>query len=98
MRMALGQGLPPQELLFDFAAASALESHRDYAAGPSGAAPHARRRTREREREDRERQLRKHELLGEQLTRLVTGKRPTDAEFKSERRAFLERLTARLDT
>jgi hypothetical protein len=32
-----------------------------------------------------------------QLTRLVTGKRPTDAEFKAERRAFLERLTARLD-
>jgi len=33
-----------------------------------------------------------------QITRLVTGKRPTDAAFKAERRAFLERLTARLDT
>jgi TetR/AcrR family transcriptional regulator len=32
-----------------------------------------------------------------QLTRLVTGKLPTDPEFKAERRAFLERLTARLD-
>jgi AcrR family transcriptional regulator len=32
-----------------------------------------------------------------QITRLVTGKRPTDAQFKAERRAFLERLTARLD-
>ncbi len=32
-----------------------------------------------------------------QITRLVTGKRPTDAAFKAERRAFLERLTARLD-
>jgi TetR/AcrR family transcriptional regulator len=33
-----------------------------------------------------------------QLTRMVTGKLPTDAEFKSERRAFLERLAARLDS
>ena len=33
-----------------------------------------------------------------QITRLVTGKLPTDHEFKAERRAFLERLTARLDT
>jgi TetR/AcrR family transcriptional regulator len=32
-----------------------------------------------------------------QLTRLVTGKLPTDPEFKAERRAFLGRLTARLD-
>lgn len=32
-----------------------------------------------------------------QITRLVTGKLPTDAEFKAERRAFLERLTSRLD-
>jgi TetR/AcrR family transcriptional regulator len=32
-----------------------------------------------------------------QITRLVTGKRPTDPAFKAERRAFLERLTARLD-
>ena len=31
------------------------------------------------------------------LTRMVTGKLPTDADFKSERRAFLERLAARLD-
>jgi hypothetical protein len=27
----------------------------------------------------------------------VTGKRPTDADFKAERRAFLERIAARLD-
>jgi TetR/AcrR family transcriptional regulator len=33
-----------------------------------------------------------------QLTRMVTGKLPTDAEFKTERRAFLERLAARLDS
>jgi TetR/AcrR family transcriptional regulator len=33
-----------------------------------------------------------------QITRLVTGKLPTDAEFKTDRRAFLERLTARLDS
>jgi len=32
-----------------------------------------------------------------QITRLVTGKRPTDADFKAERRAFLERIAARLD-
>ncbi len=32
-----------------------------------------------------------------QITRLVTGKLPTDAGFKAERRAFLEQLTARLD-
>jgi len=32
-----------------------------------------------------------------QLTRMVTGKLPTDPGFKAERRAFLERLTARLD-
>ena len=32
-----------------------------------------------------------------QITRLVTGKLPTDAGFKTERRAFLEQLTARLD-
>jgi hypothetical protein len=28
---------------------------------------------------------------------MVTGKLPTDPGFKAERRAFLERLTARLD-
>ena len=33
-----------------------------------------------------------------QITRLVTGKLPTDTGFKAERRAFLEQLTARLDT
>jgi hypothetical protein len=27
----------------------------------------------------------------------VTGRLPTDARFKAERREFLERLTARLD-
>jgi len=32
-----------------------------------------------------------------QITRLVTGKLPTDATFKGERRAFLGLLTARLD-
>jgi hypothetical protein len=32
-----------------------------------------------------------------QITRLVTGKLPTDPEFKAERRAFLERLAARFD-
>jgi TetR/AcrR family transcriptional regulator len=32
-----------------------------------------------------------------QITRLVTGKLPTDPTFKAERRAFLELLTARLD-
>jgi len=32
-----------------------------------------------------------------QITRLVTGKLPTDGDFKADRRAFLERLTARLD-
>jgi AcrR family transcriptional regulator len=32
-----------------------------------------------------------------QITRLVTGKLPTDPSFKAERRAFLERLTTRLD-
>ena len=32
-----------------------------------------------------------------QITRLVTGKMPTDPAFKAERRAFLERLTSRLD-
>jgi len=32
-----------------------------------------------------------------QITRMVTGKLPTDREFKAERRAFLERLTSRLD-
>lgn len=32
-----------------------------------------------------------------QITRLVTGKLPTDPTFKAERRAFLEQLTARLD-
>jgi TetR/AcrR family transcriptional regulator len=32
-----------------------------------------------------------------QLTRMVTGKLPNDAKFKSERRAFLEQLAARLD-
>ncbi len=30
-----------------------------------------------------------------QITRLVTGKLPTDQAFKAERRAFLERVTAR---
>ncbi|HMF05271.1 MAG TPA: TetR family transcriptional regulator [Acidimicrobiia bacterium] len=33
-----------------------------------------------------------------QITRLVTGKLPTDPEFKAERRAFLDRLTSRLDS
>jgi hypothetical protein len=33
-----------------------------------------------------------------QITRMVTGKRPTDASFRAERRAFLEQLTSRLDT
>jgi TetR/AcrR family transcriptional regulator len=33
-----------------------------------------------------------------QITRLVTGKLPSDAAFRSARRTFLERLTARLDT
>jgi hypothetical protein len=32
-----------------------------------------------------------------QITRLVTGKLPTDPGFKSARRAFLERVNARLD-
>ena len=32
-----------------------------------------------------------------QITRLVTGKLPTDAAFKAERRAFLELLNARFD-
>jgi AcrR family transcriptional regulator len=32
-----------------------------------------------------------------QITRLVTGKLPSDPAFKAERRAFLDRLTARLD-
>ncbi|HWW45412.1 MAG TPA: hypothetical protein VN180_10105, partial [Acidimicrobiia bacterium] len=32
-----------------------------------------------------------------QITRLVTGKLPTDPTFKAERRAFLDLLTARLD-
>jgi TetR/AcrR family transcriptional regulator len=32
-----------------------------------------------------------------QITRMVTGKLPTDSSFKAERRAFLERLNARLD-
>jgi len=32
-----------------------------------------------------------------QITRLVTGKLPTDTGFKAERRSFLELLTARLD-
>jgi TetR/AcrR family transcriptional regulator len=32
-----------------------------------------------------------------QITRMVTGKLPTDGEFKAERREFLERLAARLD-
>jgi TetR/AcrR family transcriptional regulator len=32
-----------------------------------------------------------------QITRLVTGKLPTDPEFKAERRAFLDHLTSRLD-
>ncbi|HMG26018.1 MAG TPA: TetR family transcriptional regulator [Acidimicrobiia bacterium] len=32
-----------------------------------------------------------------QITRLVTGQLPTDAAFKVERRAFLERLTSRFD-
>jgi hypothetical protein len=32
-----------------------------------------------------------------QITRLVTGKLPSSAEFKAERRAFLDRLTAGLD-
>jgi hypothetical protein len=33
-----------------------------------------------------------------QITRLVTGKLPTDPAFKAERRAFLDRLTSRLDS
>jgi len=33
-----------------------------------------------------------------QITRLVTGKLPTDPGFKAERRAFLDRLTSRLDS
>jgi AcrR family transcriptional regulator len=33
-----------------------------------------------------------------QITRMVTGKRPTDAAFKAERRAFLDRLTSRFDS
>ena len=32
-----------------------------------------------------------------QITRMVTGKLPTDPAFKSERRAFLDRLTSRFD-
>ena len=32
-----------------------------------------------------------------QITRLVTGKLPTDPAFKAERRAFLDRLTTRFD-
>jgi TetR/AcrR family transcriptional regulator len=32
-----------------------------------------------------------------QITRLVTGKLPTDPAFKAERRAFLDRLTSRFD-
>lgn len=32
-----------------------------------------------------------------QITRLVTGRLPTDPEFKAERRAFLERITSRFD-
>jgi AcrR family transcriptional regulator len=33
-----------------------------------------------------------------QITRLVTGKLPSDPAFKAERRAFLDRLTSRLDS
>jgi AcrR family transcriptional regulator len=33
-----------------------------------------------------------------QITRLVTGKLPTDPAFKADRRAFLDRLTSRLDS
>jgi AcrR family transcriptional regulator len=33
-----------------------------------------------------------------QITRMITGKLPTDPAFKAERRAFLDRLTSRFDS